>query len=195
MARAGRRPGQTETRERILGAARAKFAEQGYDGATVRSIATAAGVNPALVHHFYGSKQQLFVSAMNLPFNPATVLPEILHGPPDAAGRRLVRMFLRLWESPDVRSPLLALLRSATTNERAVTMLRQFLTSAVLSEVATRLGVPPLQASAAAAQMVGIALLRYVIEIPPLVSASEDEIVDLVAPVIQHYLEYEPRPD
>ncbi|PXY20662.1 TetR family transcriptional regulator [Prauserella muralis] len=195
MARSGRRPGQTETREQILDAARRLFAAQGFHGATVRAIAAEAGVNSALLHHFYGTKQQLFVAAMNLPFDPAEVLPEVLAGPPDEAGARLVRMILRLWADPDGRAPFLALLRSATASEQASTMMREFLASAVLAKVAEARGVSRLRASAAAAQMMGIALLRYVLEVPPLATATEEEIVDIVAPVIQHYLTgASPRP-
>jgi AcrR family transcriptional regulator len=189
MAKSGRRPGPTGTREDILAAARTLFAEQGYDGATVRAIAAEAGVNPALLHHFYGNKQRLFVAAMNLPFNPADVLPEVLSGPPGETGARTVRMILRLWADAEIRAPFLALLRSATTNRQAVVMMRQFLASAVLERFAQLPGVSRLRASAAIAQMVGVALLRHVLEVPPLSTATEDEIVDLVGPVVQHYLD------
>lgn len=188
MARSGRRPGNPETREQILDAARRLFAAQGYDGTTMRAIAAEAGVNPALLHHFFGTKQQLFVSVMNLPFNPADVLPQVLAGPPEEAGARLVRMILRLWADPDGRAPFLALLRSATANEQATTMMREFLATAVFATVAEERGISRLRASAAAAQMMGIAFLRHVLEAPPLATATEDEIVELVAPVMQHYL-------
>ncbi|PXY25056.1 TetR family transcriptional regulator [Prauserella sp. PE36] len=189
MARAGRRPGPNETREQIAEAARRLFAAQGYDGATMRAIAAEAGVNPALLHHFYGTKRQLFVAAMNLPFNPADEIPQVLNGPPGEEGARLVRMILRLWAEPDTRAPFLALLRSAVTNEQAVTMMRQFLASAVLATVARARGISRLHASAAAAQMMGVALLRYVLEVPPMSTATEDEIVALVGPAIQYYLD------
>ncbi|HKN53864.1 MAG TPA: TetR family transcriptional regulator, partial [Amycolatopsis sp.] len=136
MAQAGRRPGQTETREKILDAARHRFAELGYDGATIRAIAADAGVNAALLHHFFGSKQQLFVAAMNLPVNPAELVPRILEGPRDELGDRLIRTFLAIWASPEGRTPFLALIRSAATNEQVALMMRQFMERAVLAEVA-----------------------------------------------------------
>ncbi|KFU77186.1 DNA-binding transcriptional regulator, AcrR family [Amycolatopsis lurida] len=188
MAQAGRRPGQTETREEILDAARRKFAEQGYDGATVRGIAAEAGVNAALLHHFFGTKQRLFAASMNLPVDPGELVPRILEGPEEEIGERLVRAFLGLWQAPDGRAPFLAMIRSATTNEQVATMMRQFLERAVLARVAEARGVPKVRVAGIAAQMIGFALLRYVIGLPPLVNASEEEIVAMLAPVAQYYL-------
>src|SRR6266511_3273043 len=135
MAQAGRRPGQTETREKILDAARHRFAELGYDGATVRGIAADAGVNAALLHHFFGTKQQLFAASLNLPVNPAEVVPAILAGPREQLGERLVRTFLGFWAAPEGRTPFIAMLRSAATNEQVAVMMRQFIEHAVLAEV------------------------------------------------------------
>ncbi|SFW90387.1 TetR/AcrR family transcriptional regulator [Amycolatopsis australiensis] len=188
MARAGRRPGQTETREKILAAARHRFAELGYDGATVRGIAADAGVNAALLHHFFGSKQALFAAAMNLPVNPATVVPAILSGDRAEVGERLVRTFLGFWATPDGRTPFVAMLRAAATNDQVATMLRQFIERTVLAQVATALEVPKARVAGIAAQLIGVALLRYVIKLPPLVQASDEEIVAMLAPVAQYYL-------
>jgi AcrR family transcriptional regulator len=189
MAPAGRRPGQTETREAILDAARRQFAGQGYDGATVRAIAAEAGVNAALLHHFFGTKQQLFVASMNLPVNPADMVPFILAGPENETGERLVRMFLGIWEAPEGRAPFLAMIRSATTNEQVAAMLREFMTEAVFAKVAEAKGIPPVRIAAAAAQLVGVALFRYIIGVPPLVDATDEEIVALLSPVIQLYFD------
>jgi AcrR family transcriptional regulator len=191
MARAGRRPGQTETRETILAAARTLFAEQGYDATTVRGIATAAGVNPALLHHFFGTKQQVFVAAMELPVNPAGIVAQLMEGPPEAVGERLVRMFLQVWGDPAGQAPFLALLRSATTNEHASTMMREFMERAVLAEVARLNGIPRVRVAAAAAQLMGIALLRYVVQVPALANATDEDLVALLAPTIQRYLQPE----
>ncbi|NKQ56574.1 TetR/AcrR family transcriptional regulator [Amycolatopsis sp. K13G38] len=188
MARAGRRPGPTETREQIIAAARRAFAEQGYDGATVRGIAAEAGVNAALLHHFFGTKQQLFVVAMNFPIDPAEQLPLLLSGPPEQIGERVARLFLALWGDPAGRAPFLAMLRSVASNEQAATMLRQFMVRTVLARLAEARGVPPLRVTAAAAQMIGLVMLRYVVQAPPLVDATDDEIVELIAPVLQNYL-------
>ena len=138
--RAGRRAGQSGTREAILAAARAQFADRGYDGATIRAIAAAAGVDPALVHHFHGSKERLFTAAMRLPVVPSEVLTAALapgaRGPGVSLGQHLVRTVLGLWESEEVRGPFLGLLRSAVTSEQAAAMLREFLTEAILGPVA-----------------------------------------------------------
>jgi len=189
MAQAGRRPGQTETREKILDAARHRFAELGYDGATVRGIAADAGVNAALLHHFFGSKQQLFAASMNLPVNPAELVPTILEGPRSGVGERLVRAFLRVWATPEGRTPFVAMLRAAATNEQVALMMRQFIEHAVLAQVARALDVPRIRVTGIAAQMMGVALLRYVIKLPPLADADDEEIVALLAPVAQYYLD------
>jgi AcrR family transcriptional regulator len=186
----GRRPGSADTRGQVLDAARTEFAEKGYDGASVRGIARAAGVDPALVHHYFGSKEQVFVAAMALPVDPATALPDVLAGDPDELGERFARLFLGLWSDEAFREPMLALLRSATTGEKGAQMLREFVGSALLSRVADGLTGPDvaLRVSTAAAQLVGLVMLRYVIKIPPVVAATEDELVALVAPTLQRYL-------
>lgn len=189
MARAGRRPGQTETRERILSAARSLFGRRGYEGTTVRAIAAEAEVNPALVHHFFGTKERVFVVALNLPIDPAVIVPRILTGPRQELGRRMVRTMLDVWGDPDSRQSFLALLRSVTTRDEAARMLRQLMEHTVLDRLADALEVPRLRLAAAAAHVVGLALLRYVIGMEPLADADEAEIVELMAPVIQYYVD------
>jgi AcrR family transcriptional regulator len=190
VRRPGRRAGPTESRGEILAAARRLFAERGYDGATMRAIAQQAGVDAALVHHFFGTKEQVFVAALELPFQPADVLPQMIAaGPRSEVGERFVRLFLALWREPQGRAPVLALMRSAATNEQAAEMVRQFVTSALLGRLADLLGVPRLRILAAASQLVGLVMLRYVIGVEPLASAGEEEIVQLIAPAIQRYLD------
>jgi AcrR family transcriptional regulator len=186
----GRRPGSADTRGEILAAARSEFATRGYDGATIRGIARVAGVDPALVHHYFGGKEQVFVAAMELPFDPAEMIPLILAGDPDQLGERMVRFFLWMWGDDNRRAPFLALLRSATTSEAAAGMLRSFIAQAVLSRVAEQLDVPDreLRITLAVSHLIGLALGRYVIQVGPLAAASEDEIVAIVAPTIQRYL-------
>ncbi|MBC6468995.1 TetR/AcrR family transcriptional regulator [Actinomadura alba] len=184
----GRRPGPNETREAILAAARELFAEKGYDGASIRAIARGADVNPALVHHFFGTKENVFIEAMRLPFNPAELLPLILETPNDRLGETLIRVFLGIWSDPERRAPLVALLRSAMTNEQAATMMRQFVSTALLGRAAELRGIPLLKIDAAIGQMIGVMLLRYVIEVEPIASASEEELIELLAPTLQRYL-------
>ena len=120
----GRRPGPSDTRETILAAARALFAEKGYDGASLRAIARAADVDPALVHHYFGNKEGVFVEAMRFPADPAVVFPRITAFPKERLGEAMVRVFLEIWGDDERREPLIAMLRSAMTNERAATLLR-----------------------------------------------------------------------
>jgi AcrR family transcriptional regulator len=188
--RRGRRAGGEDTRAAILACARAEFADKGYDKASMRGIARAAAVDPALVHHYFGDKEHLFVEAMHLPFDPETVLPQLLGPGIDGLGERLVRLFLRVWDEPASREPFFGMLRSAMSSERAADMLRGFVSSALLGRVAASIDLPDrqLRVSLAASQLVGMALLRYVVQVAPLTNATEDQLVLLVAPTIQRYL-------
>ncbi|KAB2372539.1 TetR/AcrR family transcriptional regulator [Actinomadura montaniterrae] len=185
----GRRPGPTETREAILAEAREMFADKGYDGTSLRAIARAAGVDPALVHHFFGTKEGVFVEAMRFPVDPAVVLPHLLSQPHERLGESIVRTFLQVWDDPDRRAPILAMLRSAMTNERAAAMMREFVTSALLVRAEAAGAVSRLSIQAAVGQMIGVMILRYVLLVEPMASASEDELVALVAPTLQRYLD------
>ena len=189
MVRTGRRPGDSGTRKAILDAARGIFSEHGYDGATIRGIATTAGVDPALVYHFYGSKEQLFVAAMELPFRPSELIPILLEGGPEGLGERILRLFLSIWDQPGV-SPFVALLRSASSNDRAAAMLREFISHEVIGRVARSLGVPgaELRATLVGSQLAGLAVVRYILRVEPLASADHDTVVASVAPALQRYL-------
>ena len=178
-----------DRRTAILSAAREQFAATGYAAASVRGIARQAGVDPALVHHYFGTKEQVFVAAMQLPFQPGEMLPQVLAGDPDGLGERLVRLFLGAWDSPEFRAPMLGMLRSAMTGEQGAAMLREFVGTALIGRVAEALcPVDPLRVQAAAAQMVGVVILRHVIRLEPLASASVDDVVALIAPAVQRHL-------
>ncbi|HLL65945.1 MAG TPA: TetR family transcriptional regulator [Micromonosporaceae bacterium] len=191
MARTGRRPGNQDTREAILAAARKAFAERGYDGASIRHIATGAGVDPALVHHYFGAKDQLFLATMNAPMDPGRLLPEVLAGGLDGMGERVVRMFLNVWDSP-AGSSAAALVRSAVQHEWSARMLREFLTTQVLRRIVKAANLDPAEAplrgSLIASQIMGLALARYIIKIEPLASAPPETVVALIAPTVQRYL-------
>ncbi|MCY0923807.1 MULTISPECIES: TetR family transcriptional regulator [unclassified Streptomyces] len=178
------------TQERIRLAARSEFAARGYDKTSVRGIAKAAGVDPALVHHYFGSKDDLFAAAIEVSLEPALVVPQIVGSGPDGIGERLARYFLGIWENPATRAPLLAVIRSALTHEAAAAVLRRLILRRVLERVAADLDVPDptFRAELAASHMIGIAILRYVVQIEPLASADPEEIVALVAPTLQRYL-------
>jgi AcrR family transcriptional regulator len=190
MARTGRRPGVSGTREAILDAARRAFAEQGYQQATIRGVAELAGVDPALVHHYFGTKQDLFVAAIEFPLNPIGQLMAVLAEEPDQVGRRIVEVFLSVWDHAADRSPLLALIRSAVGDERAAAMLREFITEEILGQLARRLGSPDaeLRATLVGSQLIGLAMARYIVRIEPLASTPAPEIVAAAGPTIQRYL-------
>ncbi|BCB73946.1 TetR family transcriptional regulator [Phytohabitans flavus] len=183
--RTGRRPGNPDTRESILRAARETFAERGYEAASIRGIATSAGVDPALVHHYFGTKEQLFRACMDFPVDPAEVLPQVLAGEPAEIGERLVRFFLRVWDSP-AGVAAVALMRSAVSNDWTARLLREFVTTQMIRHVLPKLTVDPadapLRATLVASQMAGLAMVRYVLKLEPLASAPPEVVVAAVAP-------------
>ena len=187
--RTGRRPGSDDTRGRILGAARAAFADHGFDGATVRDVAARAGVDPALVHHYFGSKQRLFVAAMQFPVDVAAVVPAILRGPREGLGERFVRFVVETWDRPEVRPMLLGVVRSAATDATAAAMMRAVLADGPLLAIATAIDLPDarLRASLAGSQLIGIAMARYVVGIEPLASMSPAELAAAVGPALERY--------
>jgi AcrR family transcriptional regulator len=190
MARTGRRPGVSGTREAILGAARRAFAEHGYQHATIRGVADLAGVDPALVHHYFGTKQELFVAAVQLPVNPVEQLMAVLDEDPGQAGRRMVETFLSVWDHAATQNPLLALIRSAVGDEHAAAMLREFITEEVLGQIAHRLGGADagLRATLVGSQIIGLAMARYIVKVEPLASAPPTQVVAAVGPTLQRYL-------
>jgi AcrR family transcriptional regulator len=190
MARTGRRPGVSGTREAILGAARRAFTEHGYQHATVRGVADLAGVDPALVHHYFGTKQELFVAAVRLPVNPVEQLMAVLDEDPGQAGRRMVEAFLSVWDHAATQSPLLALIRSAVGDDHAAAMLREFITEEVLGQIAHRLGGADarLRATLVGSQIIGLAMARYIVKVEPLASAPPTQVVAAVGPTLQRYL-------
>ncbi|MEV6168410.1 TetR family transcriptional regulator [Streptomyces sp. NPDC051954] len=193
-ARKRGRPRRTEsadTRDLILNAAREEFSERGYEKTSVRAIAKAAGVDSALVHHYFGTKEQVFEAAVEVAFAPALKIRDVvLEGPLDDIGERLTRMIFGLWENPVTRIPLLAIIRSAVNNDSAAAVFRRLLSAQLLRRVAGEIDAPDaeLRAELAAAQLVGIAMLRYVIKLEPIASADPEEIIARVAPVVQGHL-------
>lgn len=195
--RTGRRTGDSGTRDAILDAARDQFAERGYDRATIRGIAAAAGVDPALVHHFYGTKERLFTAAMQMPFVPSETIGAALSDSErqaeESLGEHLVRSVLVLWDVAEVNTALRALLKSALTSDQAATMLREFVTETILRAVARAANGRDdrdvaLRASLVGSHMIGLALARYVLRIGPVAAAEPDELVAAVGPAIDRYL-------
>jgi AcrR family transcriptional regulator len=189
----GRRPGASDTREAILGAARERFARYGYDRTRIRDVAQDAGVDPALVHYFFRSKDGLFAAAMALPLRPAEVLGPLVAEGLDGLGERLVRRLLSVWDDPVNRSSLLATVQGASGHAGAAQALREFITREIVGRIAGAIerDRPQLRANLVASQVVGLIVARYVVRVEPLATLDADEIVGLVAPTLQRYLDGE----
>lgn len=188
--RRGRRPGGQDTRTALLEAARAVFSESGYDGATVRGIAKRAGVDAAMVNHWFGGKESLFAEAvLELPVNPAEIVEYIAAGDVDTLGERIVHRFLTVWDSAGGQV-FTALVRSITTNEQALRVMQDFFIKHVFGNALKMTGAdqPRLRASLAATQMIGLGMVRYVAKFEPLASSDHDVVVAAVAPNVQRYL-------
>ncbi len=189
----GRRPRGADTRGAIVDAARAAFAADGYDATSLRGIARAAGVDAALVHHYFDGKAALFAEVMDLRVDPTVVVARVLEGEPQTVGERMVRGFLGVWDDPENTTRLVGVLRAAMSHDHAARQLREFLAAEVFGRVAAAYcpqGDPtlPLRAAVAAAQMVGVALMRYAVAHPVVASASPDELAALLGPTLQSYL-------
>ncbi|MEV1001722.1 TetR family transcriptional regulator [Nonomuraea sp. NPDC050202] len=186
----GRRPGATRTREEILEAAQRSFADSGYDGTTIRGVARTAGVDPALVVQFFGSKDGLFEAALRA--DPPMRDLVTLAGEGEAAdlGMRLARRYLELWEDPHTGPRMLAVIRAATAAPSASAMVTAFMTDAVMLPLARAIDAddPELRAALTGAYLLGVATARYVLRIGPLASLPRQDAASILAPVVQHHL-------
>jgi AcrR family transcriptional regulator len=193
-ARPGRRRGPradvADTRGAVLAAARARFAEHGYDGTKLRDVAADADVDVALVSYFFGNKDGLFAAAMALAVNPAEIVEELVREGSDGLGERLLRRFLRLLDDPATGSPLVALVRSAATHEAAAALLRGFVERELLGRLAAAIDAPhpELRAALAGSHTVGLIMARYVVRVEPLATADPETLVAAIGPTLQRYL-------
>jgi AcrR family transcriptional regulator len=194
VRRTGRRPGKQDTRAQILAAAREIFAERGYDGATIRQIATGAGVDPALVHHYFGTKEELFLATVRPPVNPADLIAKAIDGAPEQLAERLLDTFLSVWDHPVTGPAFEALVRSAVTNRLSARLIREFFATQIVRRVLKDLDTHvdpatiPARATLAATQLFGLAMIRYIVKFEPLASAPRAAVVAAVAPNLQRYL-------
>ncbi len=186
----GRRPGTPDTRGQILAAARSSFAAQGYRATTIREVASAAGVDPSLVHHYFGSKDDLFLAALEVPVDPRKVFAGVFAEGLDGAGERLVRAVLAVWSDPERRQPIEALVRSAITPHQGTSLLEDGFLRIMVGPLRELLpaGEAERRGAMLATQMLGLFLGRYVVRLGPLADASDDEVVAWVGPVVQRYL-------
>ena len=185
----GRRRAGEDTRSALLDAARVEFTERGFDGATVRAIAQRAGVDAAMVNHWFGGKDGLFVAAMEIPVNPAEIIPRILEGAPEQVAERILRTFLSVWDA-NGGGALAALMRSVASHEQAARMMREFVSRVVIGRIVSAVAPdrPELRAALCGTQIAGLAMIRYVIHLEPLASAEHDTVVAVIAPNLQRYL-------
>ena len=185
----GRRPGTPDTRAAILGTARTSFADKGFAGTTIRGVAAAAGVDAALVHHYFGTKDDLFVAALELPVDPREAIAPALVGGPDGAGERVLRVFVAVWDDP-ANTPVFVALARTLLDPSSSHLLRDGFLPVVLQPVGRALALdrPDFRMSLVASQMLGIILGRYVLALEPLASLPADAVVATYAPTIQRYL-------
>ena len=188
--RTGRRPGQSTTRDEIVAAARESFAKRGYDGTSLRAVAASAGVDPALVRRFFGSKEGLLVAALTATLSPGERLAEVMSHDLDSLGEQIIGHVLSVWEKPASRDVLIGMIRSACTNARAARLLRDFFAGQVLARLASALDDDEalLRASLVGSQIVGLAFYRYVLKVEPLASASAETLRAIFGPILQRSL-------
>jgi AcrR family transcriptional regulator len=185
----GRRPGAPDTRAEVLAAARASFAEKGFRGTTIRAVAAAAGVDPALVHHYFGSKDDLFLAALEMPVDPRALLAPVVAQGPDGAGERLLRTFLSVWDEPDVQVRLLAVVRSVLGDDDA-RLLKEGFIPVVVGPVLAQLvkDRPEVRIPLVASQVIGLIVTRYLVALPSMAQMPAEDVVARIGPVLQHYL-------
>lgn len=192
--RSGRRPGKQDTREAILASARDAFGSRGYDRTSIRKIAADAQVDPALVHHYFHSKDQLFLAVVRPPVDVAEFFPQVFTGEVDQLGERVVRTFLSAWEGPVSGPAFRSLLLGAVSHPLTGRLVRDFFTTQVVRRVSAALAEHvdpaeiPARASFTASQLFGLATARYLLELEPLAELPLEDVVAVVAPTVQRYL-------
>jgi AcrR family transcriptional regulator len=188
--RPGRPPGASDTRDRILVNARELFARNGIDKTSIRAIAAATGVDSALVHHYFGTKEQLFAAAINIPIDPMTILVPLRDTPIEELGLVLPTVLLPLWDS-EMGDALIATIRSLVAGSD-VSLIRSFLQEVITAEVGPRVDNPPgsgrLRVQFVASQLVGVVMARYIIGLEPFASLPPEQVAATIGPTLQRYL-------
>ena len=188
--RPGRPPGTSDTRDRILSSARELFARNGIDKTSIRAIAADAGVDPALVHHYYGTKTQLFAAAIHIPIDPMAVIGPLREVPVERIGYVLPSILLPLWDS-EMGKGFIATLRSIMAGNE-VSLIRSFLQDVIVAEVGSRVDNPEgsgrIRVQFVASQLVGVVMARYILELDPFRSLPVEQIAETIAPNLQRYL-------
>ena len=195
----GSRPSSTQ--EAILTAARESFLTQGYEGTTIRAVARTAGVDPALVSYYFGSKGDLFGAAVNLRAQASQEIATAINGDLLSAGPRLVRLSLTAWDDDADGATFRTLLQWMAADVRSPEAIQNYATEQIAAPMTEALEQSGLsitsareRAALAGSQLVGLAMIRYVLRLEPVASASVDHLVEVVGPTIQHYLTGSLRP-
>ena len=190
--RTGRPPGSPPNRASILESARAQFTERGYDGATIRGIAAGAGVDPALVHHYFGTKDQLLLATLVDIAQVDDAIAHLLRGGLDGLGERVLRATFETYETAyrPMRQAIVGLVRTAVASEDAARVLREGFAAGGLMRLLEALDAsqPRLRAALVGSEVFGLALARFVVRMEPIASAGIESIVAWYAPTIQHHL-------
>ena len=188
--RPGRRPGGPDTRGEILRAARDSFADKGFTATSIRAVAREAGVDAALVHHYFDSKDELFIEAMAIPVDPRQIAAHILDGPREELGRRIATVFLGVWESADGQQRMKAIFRSVVSSDEVARVMREGITQLIIQPVSRAIDVPDahLRVSLVATQLIGLAMARYLVELEPVAGTDVQTLIDRLAPVLQLHL-------
>lgn len=195
--RTGRRPGTPDTRQAIIEAAAQNFAESGFTGATMRAIATGAGVDAALIHHYFGSKRELFLATVRMPIDPTALVDQVTSGGLDGLGERIVAIITAAWES-SAQPALLAMVRSALSEPGSARVMREFVMSEIIARMLSRAEVPLLESelrgSLVASQILGLVIARYVLQLEPIAGMARELLIASIGPTIQRYITG-PMPD
>jgi AcrR family transcriptional regulator len=161
----------------------------GYDRATMRSIASAAGVDPALIVHFFGSKEGLFREVTALPAELEAVMRSIAESPREEVGRRFAQAVVAMLENPVTRTVVLARIRSAASHAEAAELVRELVSHDIgLLTSALSDDAPETRAVLVGTQIVGLGFARYVVGVEPIASMDTAELVDVLAPTFQRLL-------
>jgi AcrR family transcriptional regulator len=188
----GRRPGNQDTRGQIITAARRAFAAKGFAGASMRAIAADAGVDAALIHHYFESKQQLFLATVALPPGLPQLLEQVAAGDRSDLGERIVRTVLGVWDS-ELQTSLVAAIRTALTDPALTRSVGEFLALEVIGQVLHRDDLPPEEANRrgglVASQVLGLVIGRYVLRLPVLVDRKTEDLVSEIGPTVQRYVD------
>jgi AcrR family transcriptional regulator len=185
----GRRKGSPDTRSAILAAARSSFAELGFAGTTIRAVAASAGVDAALVHHYFGTKDELFLAALELPVDPRKLMGPAIAGPIEQPAERFLGIFLSVWDDPDLSPSLIAVARGIM-DPAGSRLLTEGVLPVVIEPIGAALGIddPQRRMSLVASQVIGLILMRYVLAVEPLASMSREQLITIYAPTLQRYL-------